>query len=540
MKRGQRYASVAAALAGLVLASCGTVQGNPVSDPTPNNVPRLIAQPADQLTAALEAQGFEVLRGYFKLYSDADCTVSFSVMHTCFGNNPAAPYVLFGVPPWPNEFVDPASQGQVGVIAPGYEGTFRFDPREAIVVLALTPPPGAYYGVQTYDFTRQGTFDTASPTYQTIAGLSPAFLRLFFETVPYDTKRIQLFASVGNNTNNVVVQQQSGEAFDQQRVFISTPDQDMDVAIRGALNRIGIPTDSILTEPIPASPGDPGGVHVGLDASADDFLWVMRYAHPLDGGGAGTASAQWRKDLPLVVLRVRDPNQERVPQTYGPSQLDPRIAHDEHGLQDDLTKLVAAVNARWGQPCAATDCSDRGAQTFLDPQVPPINMIGPDCIAIGMDCIGDNQDTTYEVTPSDKTLNNDEIYAVIGTLGTETGNATYVGLSVNDSYLLKGVADISDTLLKGTALPYASQVNNADKFYVYYIARNCSGLDALTDGHCLTVTNDMIPRCTDPTTQTCHTMKLIQREYIVPGTRRGPDTTLTLMPRIVPLTRPAP
>lgn len=522
----------------LVLAAAHAASALAQQQPPKNDVPPAIERAVAELTANLKAQGFEVQRGYFKLYSDADCTVSFSVMHTCYGNNPAAPYVLFGVPPWPDEFVDPAAHDQVGVIARGYEGTFRFDPREAIVVLGQMPPPGAYYGVQTYAFTRQGTFDTSSPTYQALASLSPAFVRLFFATVPYDPKRILLFASVSNNNNNVVVQQQSGEAFDQERVFISTPDQYMDTAVRGALNRVNVPNERILTEPIPASPGDPSAVRPGLDASGDDFLWIMRYARPLDGGGEGTPSAKWREQLPLVVLRVRDPDQERSVRPYGPTQLEPRVAHDERGLQEDLTKLVVAVNAKWGQPCTSADCSDR-AQTFLDLQVPPINMIGPKCIPIGMNCIGDNQDTTYEVTPADKSLNDDEIYAVVGTLGTQTRNATYVGLSVNDSFLLKGVADISDALLKDTASPYAGQINNADKFYIYYLARNCSGLETLTGGHCLTITDDMIPRCTEPATQTCHAMKLIQREYIVPGTRRGPDTTLTFMPRVITLKRPS-
>ncbi|MDE3150295.1 MAG: hypothetical protein KGL37_12570, partial [Acidobacteriota bacterium] len=73
-----------------------------------NKVPGRIESTAQQLTHSLEKQGYEVLRGYFKLFTTDDCDLSYQVMHTCYGNNPAAPYVIPIVPPWPDEWVDPA------------------------------------------------------------------------------------------------------------------------------------------------------------------------------------------------------------------------------------------------------------------------------------------------------------------------------------------------------------------------------------------------------------------------------------------------
>ena len=35
-----------------------------------------------------------VTRGYSKLYTNNDCPMSYDVLGSCFGNNPAAPYVL--------------------------------------------------------------------------------------------------------------------------------------------------------------------------------------------------------------------------------------------------------------------------------------------------------------------------------------------------------------------------------------------------------------------------------------------------------------
>lgn len=500
-----------------------------------NNVPAYIEQDAQRLIADLTAQGYEVTRGYFKLYTQDDCTYSYETMKSCYGNNPAAPYIMFAVQPWPEEFVDPATKLAFGSLPQGYNVSFRFDPREAIVILGLMPPPAAYFGLQTYVFTREGTYDKTSTMYQYIATHYPAMLGFFFNTVPMNQKRIQLAASLGNSNNNVVVQQQSGAAFYQERYFIATPDQFMDSAVRASLNRIAVENANIFTEPIPSTVGDLSRVKTGLDEHADELLWVMRYAMPLDNGEPSTPSYIWKKDLPLVVLRVRDTRHERPTQPYGPVMLETRNAADESWLKTDLTNLVEAVNSRWGKPCAIADCSDQGTTNFIDLQK-QLNMVGPECMKIGMNCLADTQDTTYQGTMN-QSLDNGEIYAVVGTLGTETGNATYVGLSVNDSLILKGIANINSDQLKNTALDYTGQVNNAEKFYVYYFTRDCTDIQSLTAGNCFSITETMIPICSDPTTQTCHYLKLVQREYIYPTTRRGTDSTKTLSPRLLKLKR---
>lgn len=513
------------------VSSCGNDSSRPL-----NKVPPFIEEDAKRLIADLTAQGFEVKRGYFKLYTQDDCSDSYKTMKSCYGNNPAAPYIMFAVPSWPEEYVDPATKLAFGRIANGYKGSFRLDPREAIVIIGLMPPPSAYFGLQTYLFTREGTFDKTSPTYQYIATNFPALLSTFFTQVPRNMNRIELFASLSNSNNDIVVQQQSGVAFDQKRYFIITPDQFMDTAVRMSLNRIAVESSSIFTESIPSVPDNLSTVKTGLDEHADELAWVMRYAMPFDGGGSTTPSDNWRKDLPLVVLRVRDTKQGRAAQPYGPFVLETRTAINESWLQYDLANLVSTVNRKWGQPCSNADCSDQGTTSFIDLQSYPINLVGPTCMGIGMNCLADTQDTTYQGTPN-LSLDNGEIYAVVGTLGTETGNATYVGLSVNESLMVKGLANINSDQLKNTAIRYSGQVNNADKFYVYYFTRDCSDLKALTDGNCFAISDTMIQPCSDPTTQTCDYLKLIQREYIAKGTRRGPDSTLTLLPKLIKLKR---
>ena len=121
-----------------------------------NKVPGWVESTARRLANGLKQQGYEVGRGYFKLYTKDDCPYSYEVLHSCLGNNPAAPYVLPIVPPWPDEWVDPGTAGMVGPTVEGYNASYRLDPREAIVIIAQLPPPARYFGLQTYLLSRPG------------------------------------------------------------------------------------------------------------------------------------------------------------------------------------------------------------------------------------------------------------------------------------------------------------------------------------------------------------------------------------------------
>lgn len=491
-----------------------------------NKVPRRVESKAVQLMHELEKQGFEVRRGYFKLWTIEDCEYTYDKMGLCYGNNPASPYAITTLPPWPGEGegVDPYYRNLFGPSQEGYYDLYRFDPREAIVILGLLPPPGAYFSKQTWLFSREGVPDTSSQTYQDIYNdpLLYPFLPIFFGTMPNDDHRTQVFASLSNIVNNVVIKRQSGAAFNQVRYFIITPDQFMDTAVRNAFAGISVKDEDVFTERIPSD------MQVGLGQSADDFTTWFRYAHPRDGGRPGTPSDNWRKELPMVVLRVRDTQPNRQPQTYPPVVLEDRSYVDEGSLKPYLESLLFAVSQRWGQPCASTNCSDR-AGVFKDLQSSPTNTVGPFCIPIMENCLGDTQDTSYGFYGS-MFLDHGEIYAVAGTLGTETGNATYVAVGINEVPKLKGVADLSNDDLRDTAKAYAREVNNTRKFYLYYLARDCSGLEDLTDGNCLRIQEDLIPQGGQ--------FAITIRDYIKPGTQRGPDSSKLLPSMIIQLQRP--
>jgi hypothetical protein len=495
-----------------------------------NKVPGRIESTAQRLTHALQNQGLEVSRGYVKLWTSSDCEYTFTRLGLCFGNNPAAPYVAVTVPQWPDEDAIPEIATVWGSSPAGYEDLFRFDPREAIVILAQMPPPALYFSEQSFVFTREGTYNTSSQTYIDIINLTeqgalPDFVPgLFFRQVPDVSDRVFLFSSLSNPINNVVMEnraekeREAGTVFNQPRYFIITPDKFMDNAVRKAFASVSVEDEDIFTEHIPSY------LRVGLSKSSDDFVTLFRYAQPLDGGGTGTPSDTWRKNLPLVVLRVRDRSHAAQPYT-APYVEQPRTAFNEYTLQPDLYNLLSQVYYRWnGLHCQNPDCSDVGATPFLDFQVYPIYMQGTLCEPIGENCLGDNWDAAYNVIGR-YSVDNGEVYALVGTLGTRTGNATYVALGINQVSRFNGVGNLSDQSLDGTASGFAGEVNNTDSFFVYYFARDCSAIKALTENHCLEINEELIPAG--------DSIAFSVRDYLRPGTERGPDSTKVMHPYLM-------
>ena len=284
----------------------------------------------DRFMAELRQRGFEVAEGGFQLWRIEDCPQSYDVMGTCYFNNPTAPYVMAVVPYWPDEYVDPATQGAFGATDAGYGTTFRLDPTEAVVIFGRLPPRAAYFAIQSYLFTRKGEYQTGNDTYRFIHYIGAA--DVFFHKVPGNPERIATFDSLSNSNNNVVIERQSGASFDQLRYFIITPDQYMDKQVRQGLHKLSVADEDIFTERIPSN------MRIGLDADADDFVSGIRYSMPDDGGDEGTPSSLWRNSPTLTLLRIRDTRPNREPRRYPAWKDDdpePRTAVGENELESD-------------------------------------------------------------------------------------------------------------------------------------------------------------------------------------------------------------
>jgi hypothetical protein len=446
-----------------------------------------------------------------------------------------------------------------GRTRPGYSVTYRLDPREAMILFGRMPPRARYMGLQTWMFSTEWAREHSPWDQQACfhyKSFANEMTQYFFATVPPGSTvphclfvprtrgRVQSFASIDNNINNVVMQKQSGPPWDEIRYWVITPDQRTDAAVRDALVSLGVDADEIFTEAIPASFQDPDADPpypygqnsvvgpLGLGEDAADFTTAIRYAMPEDEQAANV----WLKSLPLTVLRVRRPAGGPDPEPYGERVADDRPTVDE--LQDKmlspgLSSLIDAVTNR-----AASQGWTREGKVQMVDIVNLLGQFGPACRAIGMNCLADGQDASYFFAPP-KSLDDGRIYAAVGTLATETGNATYVGLSVNDASLLKGALNVDDTKLKGSAGSYHSEVlspETLDKFFVHFFARDCAAIAALTDGACTTVTADMIPLAGDdsaPGDRDLHgKFSIAVRSYVAPQSEhgRGPDPTKQLPP----------
>ena len=456
----------------------------------------------------LGSKGYAVARGYWTLWGAEDCKYPLHAIGLCYGHNPTAPYIMAVVPQWDDEFSDQSMNHALGAFRRNMSGLYRIDPQEALVVAAELPPPGRYFGIGSNVYSREAALNTNDPIYK-LPLLDNTMRGILFPVLP-DPSRMLIAASIGNSTNNVVITQTTGDEWQagQQRFFVITPDANVADSVTAALLRAGVPSSShIFVEKV-----SPDLVNVGLSKSADDMFTYMRYAMPNDT----VAGNEWRARLPLTVLRVRDVSGLRPANPFAIPAYDQRNWNfNENVLAEDLDSLISAVRSYWGQP-AAPFFRTFSAYLFLD-------MIGQHCLGYPnpargpMNCLADTQDTDYQLSQS-LSLDSGHVIAMVGTLATETGNATYVSLSVNWFPQLVGLENIDDDDLSGTASGFADALqNDARLFYVYYIARDCSGLE-----NCTQVSKKSIP--------TGEIIKVIQRNYIAPGYARGPDPTKVLNP----------
>jgi hypothetical protein len=484
-----------------MLVSAPALSGSNNYSNSGNQLPTSLEQKVKSFRADLEARGYQVAQGSWHLFTIEDCKFPLETIGICMGNNPAAPYVIPTLPLWPDEFVDDTMKDLLGPTQGDTWWTYRLDEREALVVLAQLPPPGRYFSLETYVFTREGEINTNDEIYQSVQA-DPFMQSILFKKSP-NSSRLLTFASIGDNNNNVVIEQQSGAAFDQQRFFIITSDKVMKRKLTQALLRAGVPDrNQVFTEPV-----SPDLARLGLGAGADDLMIIARYAHPEDE----VAGDQWRQQLPLAVFRVRDPDTARATEPFPFPVRDERIAQSELELEGDVKDLVAAVKQRWGQPNAKVG--------EFESLLLKVDLLGEHCLPRPMNCIGDNSDADYQISPTAH-IDSGEVLAVVGTLGTATGNATYVSLSPNWIPPLEGVLDVSDVDLEGSASVFSGMVNNTEKLYIHYFARDCTDLP-----NCHEITRDMIPQDGE--------LKLVQRDYVVPGSTRGPDPTLLVNPSLI-------
>ena len=506
-------------------ASAAELAADPLSKT--NRLPPSLEQKVQDVKNVLEASGYEVTRGYWTLWSADDCKLPLQSVGFCYGNNPTAPYVVAVLPPWKDEFVDRSLhhallQGQKGMTP-----IYRLGEREALVVMAELPPPARYFGLGTNLFTRKIELNPPAyeddPVYEILSAdpITADLLRIIFGMSP-NPDRMMMISSIGDTINNVVIEEQSKENWGQQRFFVTTPDEDMADAMTAALVSVGADTSDVFTEPV-----SPELARLGYGPEADDFITYIRYSMPNDIA----LGEQWREQLPLTILRVRDREGGPAGEPFDIPEYEAKTANTDEPteLTNDLMNLVNAVQNNSGMASLGDPVEFRSLTLWVD-------LVGQHCLGYDgppsadapiflprgpMNCLGDNQDDEPQISGDTFYLDDDQVIAVIGTLGTKTGNATYTSLSVNWFPQLVGVLNRDDTVLEESAKQFKDALSDPDlytKFYVYYFARDCSGL---------------YPWCQEiPTTEVPRgdTVKIIQRNYLNPGSRRAPEPHMVLNP----------
>ncbi len=480
-----------------------------------NRLPVALEQRVRLLRTDLQAKGFAVARGYWTLWGANDCKYPLQVLGYCYGNNPTAPYVIAVVPTWRDEYLDQKFHHIINEPLRNMSATYRLDPHEALIVVAQLPPEARYFGFGTNVFTREAAYNPNDPIIPHVSG-DPLLEHILFGASPDPSRRMTI-ASIGNSTNNVVIGNQTKHSpWNRPAYIVITSDSGLATTMTNALVMAGAAPSDIFIEPV-----SPKLVKIGLGRSADDQITYIRYSLPVDK----VAGDQWRQSLPLTILRVRDLSSRQYNNPLPIPTYTQRLAnYDETQLRDDLGALENAVRASWNQPQADV-LRFFSAYKYLD-------LIGQHCLGYGypdssvvrgpMDCLGDSQDADYQISQSAK-IDNGQVLAVMGTLSTETGNATYTSLSVNWFPALVGEKNIDDTALKGTAASFAGALQHSSSwFYVYYVARDCTGL-----ANCVPISTQQVPRG--------GTIKLIQRNYVNPGSTSGPDPNYVLNPVFVVL-----
>lgn len=507
--------------------------GHPVQAAVTGNPPA----PFATWLAALESGGYAVEQGSAYFLGPTNCQIYVDVFGSCAANNPATPYVVIQPPIRPGQFINPAyglSRTSNDFTETGPAGNlinemYRVTDREALVTVVQLPPKAAYFGYQTYLFTR------ASRYYPFRAAAANAF-------GPPDPERRATVASIGNPVNNAVINAASGllpgnGPWSGRIVIVSTSNRVLEATLRARFRAANGGSDAIFfTEPFGAD------LYTGLDKIADELYTIFRYTiHENDA-----ASQTWLDNVAgnTWVYRVTAPDAlavERLPKPV----LAPRLANDESALlasRNELRDLLAGWLRR-NRTGLVTSFSARSSLR-LDRDDVPRGIAGPDCIEDGRYCIADTLDTEAYRYVNFGSLAGDDVAFVAGINHTtaRTNNAHYEALGIYDGPTLTGIASIAQSnptatgFLKGEMtgsaeaalrqlglMTQASARLRADlpDLYVATVSRRCSA-DLPT---CIEITPDLVPPG--------NRMIVNQRAYLKPGGFTGANPELLLNPVVI-------
>lgn len=475
----------------------------------------------------LRISGYRVLQGNAFLFTNNDCPTFVSIFGSCFGNNSAAPYVVPQIP-IEGSYVNPDYAAPLNAPGPNGQTTnivYRLGDEDALITVVSYPSTAAYFGYQSYVFTSEISNYPLSRPLQVVAphGSNPP-------------SRYELFASVGNDVNNVVVQNQFQSPWNGQVVvYVTTSNQTLANDLVQQLTVGGVNAKAIMIEKLGAN------VRTGNGQTADDLVTLIRYAEPQDQAAAN----DWLNNVNnyVKVYKVSKPTSVS---RYPNNRYTPRTSNSELLLSASLDELAGLLNG-WlatTQPTQIIQTQTFTPTTVYDPLTQtPAGLVGSDCIEKGTICAGDNQDTyTYAVSPKIQLGTNDTML-VAGLNHNLFSNSSYISLSIYNASESAGVASASQTnaeavgfnqgTLGGSAEAVLRELglyNNASaalklalpKLYVSLISRSCT----YATSYCVNLQGtSLIPAGAN--------IDMYERAYLRPGDTTSADLNNMLRPRVI-------
>jgi hypothetical protein len=500
-----------------LLAACG---GSGGSNTTNSNG---MAAYVDFISG-LSTSGYSVAQGNAYLFINSDCPLFESIFTSCFDNNAAAPYVV-PQPPILQSYVDPNYAEPLNT--PGPKGAqtnviYRLGAEDALVTLVSYPPKGAYLGYQSYVFTSE---TSNYPIPDPLQVPSP------------DPSRYEIFGSVGNDVNDVIVKNQYGSPWGGRIVmYLTTANQEVADDVIAKAKARGINPKSIFVEPVGAN------VQIGNGSTADDLVTLIRYAIPRNA----SAGSEWLGDIGknVVVYKITSPATSVV--QYPTNQYTSRTGNSEVQLQPQLDELASLLQTWLAARTPAPEVVETNKMSKTSEDTPdgiPHGLVGSDCINKGTICLGDNQDSsTYAFSPN-IILSGTDIVFVAGVNHNLLNNSSYIALDINNAAESAGVASGSQTnpdatgfdsgTLTGSAkavlqelglynMASSSLVAALPDLYVALVSRTCT----VATPYCVNLNGDsLIPANA--------AIKILERSYINPGTTTGANTNVMVYPNVV-------
>jgi len=479
----------------------------------------------------LSTKGYLVAQGNAFLMKNTNCPLFISIFNSCFDQNPAAPYII-PQPPVEQSYVDPFYAQ--ALTTPGPTGAptniiYRLADNDALVTIVSYPPLAAYLGYQSYVFTSASiNFPIPFP----------------LQIVSPDPSRFEIFGSVGNDVNSVIIQNKIGVPWGGKVVmYITTSNQELANTIIANVATENIDPNFIFVEPIGSN------VKTGNGSTADDLVTLIRYAVP----ASASAANSWTNALSsnVLVYKVSKPNINVS--RYGVNQYTARIdTTDERRLQDSLNQLAALLQTYLAsaQPSIIDIKATIPSSQDNTSGIPSFGFVGSVCINKGTICNGDNQDTSTYAMLKLSMLGETETAFIAGINHNVVNNTYYVSDDISNAATSSGVASSSQTnpgvvgfdsgVLTGSALAVLQELGiqvpdslrpALPYLYVTFIARNCNNPTiASAQKYCINLMGDSLIPASSP-------ISFTERSYIRPGTTTGGNVNIMVYPQLIAATQ---